>query len=167
MATVKDIITRSLRYVGQSTQFLDGDSDDYNVALDELNSMLSMWYKLGLRATLQTSVLKLQEVFPYPEDTHSGIAYNLAVQMFPLFNSDGVPSPLIIDRAKESKNDIWVIYGPTPSSVFPGTLPTGAGNTGDGYYDTVFYPDCDDNVYAACDAITSNGVIIKGVKHDS
>lgn len=168
MATVKEIIDKSLRYVGQSTQFLTPNDNDYNVALDELNSMLKIWYKLGLRATFDTSTLKLQNVFPYPEDTHNGIAYNLAVEMYPNFDAAGSPSALVYERAKETKNQIWTIYAPEPKSVFPGTLPIGSGNEerNYGWFDP-FYPDCDEPIYGCNkNLVETNGVPLKGVKHD-
>lgn len=170
MATVKDIINLSLRYMGVSTKFKTPSASDYELMLVELNSMLDMWYKLGLRARYNNNELKLQNVFPYPNDTHTGIAYNLAVDGYPLFDSAGMPSPKVEMLAAEKKNEIWTEYAADPSTVFPGTLPIGTGNT-DHTYDnwTAFYPDCDENLYSDC---TSNqlesesGVILTGVDND-
>ena len=168
MATTKDIIDKSLRYIGQSTQFLTPNDNDYNVALDELNSMLKMWYKQGLRATFDISTLKLQNTFPYPEDTFNGIAFNLAVAMYPLFDSAGSPSAVIYERAKETKNEIWTIYGERAASVFPSTLPIGSGNEERNYgWFNPFYPDCDEPIYGCRkDTVETNGTPLKGVKHE-
>ncbi len=166
MATAREVIRVSLRYIGLETRNRQASPQDYNDSLRQLNQMLQRWYKLGLRAAYNTNPLtNLEDQMPYPDDAFTAIEYSLARQLWKFFS---LKNPMPADFAlqeEEERNDLWVLYAPNPKTVYPGTLPIGSGN-----YDCYdpFYPDCGDSIYSNCDKnelTTQSKVVLTGVDH--
>ena len=168
--TAHDVIRIALRFVGLETRLRKASPQDYNDMLGVLNRMLLTWYKLGLRAAYNTDTLTLTTPMPYPDDAITAITYSLAKEGHDWI---AIETPLgvnIYDQEKTHKNSLWILYGETPKSVYPGTLPIGSGNEYDNFgYNSSFYPDCDEPIYGNCvdnQLATDSDVILTGVDNE-
>lgn len=153
MATARETIQKAFRYMGKETPNKQATAADYNFMLDELNKLLDIWFKLGLRLAVNTTTIPaLDSEVPYPDFALSAIESNLAKEAWPFFNLSEPVSQSVREVAKDSKNEIWSIGRPIPKTVFPGVLPIGSGNESDrgNIFNEPFYPDCDEPIYQ-CD----------------
>jgi len=168
MATARETVKKSLRYMGKETPLKQATEADYNDMLVELNKMLAKWFKLGLRLALTTEPIPtLDAVVPFPDFALEGIEYNLAKDAWPLFNLSEPVSQSVREEAVSSKNDLWSLGRPVPKSVFPGVLPVGSGNEwgSNGVGSFNFYPNCDEPIYPCNkdELLAPSGVPLKGV----
>lgn len=150
MAKAKDILTSSLRLVGQVTSLKIATDDDYELALAKLNQLLERWRELGL--TLNNSIQQIDNInadVNYPTWAIEGIEYNLAKNIWPFFNLSKPISPNILEMADITADEIWNLGRPENNTVFPGNLPIGSGN--ESYKTRKFYPDLDKNLYENID----------------
>ena len=173
MATAREVIQFSLRYIGKETPVKVASDADYTLMLTALNQLLSRWFKLGLRAAVSTETIpSLESVVPYPDFALEAIQYNLAVDGWPLFDLGKSASLNVKDLAASTKNELWTISAIKPHSVFPGVLPIGSGNEWDrngGTLNDPFYPDLDEPIYGCGDKdqlLTQSHVPLTGVKNN-
>ncbi|MEE9459610.1 MAG: hypothetical protein V3V84_07605 [Candidatus Bathyarchaeia archaeon] len=171
MATAREVIQFSLRYIGKDTPSIVASDATYNLMLTVLNQLLDRWFKLGLRAAVSTETIpSLDSVVPYPDFALQAIQYNLAIDGWPLFDLGKSVSLNVRELATSTKNELWTISAPNPHSVFPGVLPIGSGNEwhGGGVLNDRFYPDLDEPIYGCCDSNTlktPSNITLTGVKN--
>jgi len=146
MATCKDVIRKALRYCGESTNFSNAPDEDYLDGLDELNNLVNTWYELGLQlGDTEQEYTNINDPFGYPRFALSAFEYNLAVELWPLFNIDS-PMPIQLStKAYDSMNELFTIAGAPVNSYFPSQLPQGMGNWS--VYRYNYYPDCSEPIY--------------------
>lgn len=170
MATAREVIQFSLRYIGKETSLKKATTADYSVMLNVLNQLLDRWFKLGLRAATNTTTIPGPEsAVPYPDYALPAIQYNLAVDGWPLFNLGSPVASNVQVMADSTKNELWTIAAQNPHSVFPGSLPVGSGNEWDGVWSERFYPNCDPQIYGCCDddqLLSQSGIPLKGVDNE-
>lgn len=80
MATVLDIVSRSLRILRVLDVNQSVKAGDLATAIVALNGMMRRWEANGM-AMGWSSVETGNEVMPVPEEAHEAIAYNLAVRL--------------------------------------------------------------------------------------
>lgn len=152
MATARDLLKIVLRYVGEETNFSTAPDESYELALRKLNEYIESLRKNGLALnSSQAELTSLSSIVNFPSWSHTAIELNTACLCWLMFNIEKPIPQLLYTKAKEKEEEMFNLYGAEVKSVFPSTLPQGAGNR-DGYwgfYDK-FYPDCDDNIYG-CD----------------
>lgn len=169
MATCKDVIRIALRYCGEGTNYSDADPQDYIDGLYQLNILVNTWYELGLQlGDTESEYTDINQAFGYPLFALDAFQRNLALQLWPLFNMEKPLPPTLYESASKSLNDLFVLAGPSVSSVFPENLPIGSGNW---FVDSWnYYPSCDEPIYPNCDTnITTekNAPIITENNNDS
>lgn len=167
--TAKEVITDSFSIIGQYTDFKKPTDTNYDSALNSLNTMHKMWYRLGLRASYNQNTLTLDTVMPYGDYTRDSIAYGLTERMWKKFAYNVSIPPEVVMLSKDYINELWTINGPDVQSVFPGVLPIGEGNENYNYGNfNPFYPDCDESLYG-CEKdqlSTDSDAILTGVKYE-
>lgn len=169
MATAQEVISISLRYLGKETPNKQASDADYTLMLRKLNNLLDRWFKLGLRASVNTTPIpSLASVVPFPDVGLDALEKNLAVDGWRLFNLSAPISIDLANEAKDAKTELWNMARPIPKTVFPSTLATGSGNDNGTGWDRTFYPDCDELIYPCDDSqlLSQSGVPLKGVNND-
>jgi len=152
MATARDLLNISLRYVGQKTDYSEAADEDYSVAITKLNQYIELLRQQGLQLnSSQVEITNLSQPVNYPTWAHNAIELNVGLMLWTVFNIDKPVPQLLYANAKKAEDEMFVIAGREINPIFPSTLPKGMGNRDGffGYYDR-FYPDCDDNIYP-CD----------------
>ena len=152
MATARELLKVSLRYVGEETSFSIAPDESYELALRKMNEYIESLRKNGLALnSSQAELTSLNSIVNFPSWSHTAIELNVAVMIWPMFNIEKPLPPLIYQQARDKEREMFNLYGPEIKSVYPSTLPQGIGNR-DGFwgYNDVFYPQCHDNIYE-CD----------------
>lgn len=150
MATCKDIIRKALRYCGESTNYANAPDEDFIDGLDELNNLVQTWTQLGLQlGDTESEYANINDPFGFPRYAQNAFEYNLAVELWPLFNIEK-PLPLTLQNlAYDSFNELFTIAGAPVNSYFPSQLPQGMGNWF--VYRYNYYPDCSQPIYPCSD----------------
>ena len=167
--TIRQTIEDALYILGVDSDSLPSPETAYLRALRTLQSYLSTLSAEDLYIFLNAPYRTLDDVLPVREEAYVFIYSNLAIRIAPLFAigpaDDGYQTAQL--TARETAKEIRALYSDIATSVFPGNLPMGAGNSYDNEgYTYKFYPDLDPEIYhkddGCCDSTNGNSNIFKG-----
>ncbi len=103
MATVTEIVGRSLRILRVIDPNQPIKPSDMATAIAALNAMLRRWEATGL-ALGWSPVSNPADTLPAPDEAHEAIAYNLALRLRPEYGSNLEPD--VVQMAADFLNDL-------------------------------------------------------------
>lgn len=157
MAKARSIIKTALRYCAEQTNFSPAADGDFQDGVDKLNQLYQRWLELGLQIDAgQPELTSPQQTFNVPLFSIPAFEYNLAKDLWPLYNIEKPLPTNILMLAAETENQLFTALGADVKSVFPGNLSVGSGNWF--VYSNTLYPQCDDPIYP-CD---DNDIVTEG-----
>lgn len=143
MATVGDVVRRSLQRIVSQAAASPLDDSDYADAIDALNDMMASWEAEGVYLGY-TEVSTTGEQVTVPRGALRGIIANLAIEIAPDYQAPVSPG---LARAAQEGMMVCRRLGRRPMTTqFPGTFPRGEGNRFDStYYTQPYYLEVDDD----------------------
>ncbi len=128
--TKRQFVTQAFEEIGLASYTFDLSADQFQSALQRLDSMLSAWNALGIRLgyPLPSSPLDsdLDEQTNVPDSSNEAIYTNLAIKLAPSYGKQVMPDTKA--TAKESYNTLLSIAAMPNEQQMPSTMPAGAGN---------------------------------------
>jgi len=125
MATVLDIVNGSAEKLGVKSAESALEAGDFQVILNELNDMLSIWADRGLTPAFKV-VTDSTDVVDIELSAVSAVKNNLAIQIAPTFQRVVQPSLALI--ASTTLQQLETSTDFIGEIAYPDTLPTGSGN---------------------------------------
>jgi len=125
MITVLDIVNGSAEKLGVKSAESALEAGDFQVILNELNDMLSIWADRGLTPAFKV-VTDSTDVVDIELSAVSAVKNNLAIQIAPTFQRVVQPSLALI--ASTTLQQLEASTDFIGEIAYPDTLPTGSGN---------------------------------------
>jgi len=125
MTTVLDIVNGSAEKLGVKSAESALEAGDFQVILNELNDMLSIWADRGLTPAFKV-VTDSTDVVDIELSAVSAVKNNLAIQIAPTFQRVVQPSLALI--ASTTLQQLEASTDFIGEIAYPDTLPTGSGN---------------------------------------
>ena len=125
LTTAGDVISRALKAILVEGSESPPEADEYDDAIDELNSYMDSLEADGLSIGFNR-VCNVADIVTVPNGAIRGIVANLAIELAPMFG--GKISQALIRKAEEGKNSIRRIARTKRKVQYPITLPRGSGN---------------------------------------
>lgn len=125
MTTVLDIVNGSAEKLGVKTAESALEAGDFQVILNELNDMLSIWADRGLTPAFK-EVANATDIVDIDRNAVSAAKNNLAIQIAPSFQRVVQPSLALI--ASTTLQQLETSTDFIGEIAYPDTLPTGSGN---------------------------------------
>ena len=125
MITVLDIVNGSAEKLGVKSAESALEAGDFQVILNELNDMLSIWADRGLTPAFKV-VTDSTDVVDIELSAVSAVKNNLAIQIAPTFQRVVQPSLALI--ASTTLQQLETSTDFIGEIAYPDTLPTGSGN---------------------------------------
>lgn len=125
MTTVLDIVNGSAEKLGVKSAESALEAGDFQVILNELNDMLSIWADRGLTPAFKV-VTDSTDVVDIELSAVSAVKNNLAIQIAPTFQRVVQPSLALI--ASTTLQQLETSTDFIGEIAYPDTLPTGSGN---------------------------------------
>lgn len=120
MATVRDLLKRTLSLVGVVTEGQLPTNEQYVLALDALNDMFAEWYGKGIY--INDGDLTLNDDFPTDPEDARGARFNLAVEIAPEFEREVLQT--VYATANETFRQLGVKYMTVPEAELDSALLT-------------------------------------------
>ncbi len=125
MTTVLQIVEGAAEKLGVKTAEAALEAGDFQVILNELNDMLSIWLDRGLTPAFKI-VTNSTDVVDIELSAVSAVKNNLAIQIAPTFQRVVQPSLALI--ASTTLQQLETSTDFIGEIAYPDTLPTGSGN---------------------------------------
>lgn len=120
MATVQDLINRTLKLITYLPSGESATHDDSNDTLYALNDLLAQWMDDGI--PIDPGTLAVTDDFPLDGGDQRAVRYNLAVDIWPEFFPNQPINPVIATRAMELRRSIFAKYSTIESADFDRAL---------------------------------------------
>lgn len=127
MSTALLRVTNALTIIGSHSPIKKARPEVFNLTFDTLVSMLQLWsaQNIGTGITIPDVI---GDELDEPPQIHFAIDYNLAVTVAPYLQKKATPE--VSAKAAQAMQAMRTQFGIQSSTIYPGTLPLGSGNTG-------------------------------------
>lgn len=162
MKTAEYYIKRALQLILVQASEQPIQSPEAKDTINALNDMMLEYEDTGLPLGF-TEVSDLGDDVTIPDYARRMVIYNLAVNVADEY--DAILKPGTTTIAQNALTAVERVVISQPISIYPDTLPTGAGNDCGGNYDDVFYPGEEDELILT--EQTGNITLESGTEDDS
>lgn len=143
--TANSIIRDAFDDIAALTSESPLEASDAQVGIRALNRIMATLAASGVNLGY-TEVAKLNDTITVSAGASAGMVALLAMRLWPKYRSEEMSSAVVINARAAMKN-LTYIARTSLTAQFPPTLPIGSGNEGDGWENTVFYPDTLEEIF--------------------
>jgi hypothetical protein len=127
MSTALVRVTNALTILGSHSPIKKARAEVFNLTFDTLVSMLQLWNSQNIAAGFTIPDV-IGDEMDEPPQIQFAIDYNLAVTVAPYLQK--IATAETSAKAMQTMQAMRSQFGVQSSTIYPGTLPLGSGNTG-------------------------------------